>query len=577
MRHRISNGWMSAKLQARATGVRHFEPARWRFRWSGLIGFLGIVGILTHCEIAHGLAEERIGPDSDRQHPTTAQPGSFKGIVGPLKHPSRVYSRWVNGNENFYFKATPDEINELLDLFSKVRMRDHEVWIKPGTETVKSSADNVFDYNVSLQIISGIALALHPDKDTAETFEPRLTVYVGDDPALLKQLKLPDNAIVHCEIERAEIKGKATKPSRKNWYGCVQFDDSTPAVDMEHGLSTQVTLWDNAFGDGIPLTDVDRDGTFKAVFSEEELADLKRGKTWLTMTVGNRLTQPKKSDPRFPAALLALEREKAAPHKICRPQYYYYGRVLFEDGSPAILDPTPWPGAEIGVSVPYAGLAALDAEGYFKVVLQPDQFANLKARKPGKNIYCPTVDHNRSRATDAFPPELLSQDKAKAGVVRIAKPIFKPQYDLAKAPSLVGKPLPALTNFRIAPGPGDFDRQMVLLYFFDFQQRPSRHWMTQLLKQAEELKKGGVLVIAVQTSTVDRDVLESYVATNRVAFALGIIGTDEEKTRFDWGVKSQPWMILTDRHHIVRAEGFRLAELNGKLEAITMKTAAERL
>jgi hypothetical protein len=295
------------------------------------------------------------------------------------------------------------------------------------------------------------------------------------------------------------------------------------------------------------------------------------------MTVGNRLTQPKKSDPRFPAALLALEREKAAPHKIYRPQYYYYGRVLFEDGSPAILDPNPWPGAEIEVSFPYARPATLDAEGYFKVVLLPDQFANLKARKPSKNIYCPTVDRNRSRAADAFPPGLLSQDKAKAGVVRIAKPIFKPQYDLAKAPSLVGKPLPALTNFRIAPGPGDFDRQMVLLYFFDFQQRPSRHWMTQLLKQAAELKKAGVLVIAVQTSAVDRDVLESYVATNRVAFPVGIIGTDEEKTRFDWGVRSQPWMILTDRHHIVRAEGFRLAELNGKLNAITMKTAAGRL
>jgi len=418
---------------------------------------------------------------------------------------------------------------------------------------------------------------LHPDKDAAETFEPRLTVYVGDDLALLKQLKLPDNAIVHCEIEGPEVKGKVARPIRRTWYGCVQFDDSTPAVDMEHGLRTHITLWDNAFADGIPLGRVERDGSFKAVFSEEELANLKSGKSWLTMTVGNWATQPKKSDPRFLAALLALDKEKTTPHKISRPQYYYYGRVLFEDGSPAILDPKPWPGAEISLSFPYAAPARLDAEGYFKVVLEPEQFAKLKARKPDKNIYCPTVDRNGSRATDAFPPELLSQDKAKAGVVRIAKPIFKPEYDLAKAPSLVGKPLPALTNFRIAPAPGDFDGQMVLVYFFDLHQRPSRHWMTELLKQAGELKKTGLLVVAVQTSAVDRKVLESYAATNRIAFPLGIIGADEEKTRFDWGLKSQPWMILTDRQQVVRAEGFGLEELNGKLKAVTVETAARKL
>lgn len=427
MKNQIKNSQVSAKSTTSSFDRAHGERVFRRFHLSGLAAVVAILGLLACREIAHGFATEQIGPDSERQHPTTAQPGGFKGIVEPLKHPSRVYSRWVNGNENFYFKATPDEINELLDLFSKVRMRDHEVWIKPGTETVTSFANDVFDYNVSLQIISGIALALHPDKDAAETFEPRLTIYVGNDLAMLKRLKLPDNAIVHCKIEGAEVKGKLAKPSRKNWYACVQFDDSTPAVDMEHGLRTQITLWEDAFTDGIPLGNVDRDGTFKAVFSEQELAELKSGKTWLTMTVGNQLTQPKTSDPKFPAALLVLEKEKVTPHKISRPQYYYHGRVLFEDGSPAILDPKPWPSAEIEVNFPYAGPARLDAEGYFKVVLQPDQFADLKARKPQRNIYCPTDHPNRSRATEVFPPELLSQDKAKAGVMRIAKPSFKPQ------------------------------------------------------------------------------------------------------------------------------------------------------
>jgi len=44
-----------------------------------------------------------------------------------------------------------------------------------------------------------------------------------------------------------------------------------------------------------------------------------------------------------------------------------------------------------------------------------------------------------------------------------------------------------------------------------------------------------------------------------------MIQTDEEKTKFNWGLKAQPWLILTDRAHIVRAEGFALEELSQKL------------
>ena len=385
--------------------------------------FLSILGILALCERAHGMATEQIGPNTSNR-PIVVQPGWLKGIVEPLRHSSRVYSIWVNGNENFYFKTNPDEANELINLFSKARLRDHEVWIEPGTNSVKSFGGTVFDYNVSIQILSGIALFMSREQDTAETLEPRLTIYVGEDPSVLKQLKLPDNVTVRSKIEGVDIKGKLTKPSRKIWFGCVQFDDSTNAVDLEHSSSTQISLWDRDFQDCIPLATVNRDGILRAVFSDDELADLKSGKSWLTVTVGNFLTEPKKTDARFPGALLTLDKEKANPHKISRPQYYYYGRILFEDGSPPVLDPKPWPGAEINLDFAYAGRATLDAKGYFTVFLEPEQFAKLKAEKLRKNIYCPTDKQGQSSATDAFPPELLSQDKAKAGVVRIAKPAY---------------------------------------------------------------------------------------------------------------------------------------------------------
>jgi len=44
-----------------------------------------------------------------------------------------------------------------------------------------------------------------------------------------------------------------------------------------------------------------------------------------------------------------------------------------------------------------------------------------------------------------------------------------------------------------------------------------------------------------------------------------MVWADEKETIFAWGVKSLPWLILTDRKHIVRAEGFGLSELDEKL------------
>jgi hypothetical protein len=387
-----------------------------------------LLGILGLCGIVHGLATEQIGPDAD--HPTVAQPGWPKGIEEILRHPSRVYSVWCNGNENFYFKAAPGQINELLALFSKARLRDHEVRIETGKPSVKSFNNQVFEYNVSLPILDGIALFMTRGENNEDTLEPRLTICPGDDGVLLKQLKLPENVIVSDAVGNPGLQGKRAVPVRKAWYGRVQFEDSSPAADFEHGLSVHITFWEKDFKDGIRLAHVDREGFFKAVLSDQEIAGLEKGNPWLTMTVANWQTQAKKEDAKFPVQMLAREKEKAAPQKISRPKYYY-GRILFEDGAPPVLDPKRWPGAEIFVLFDYAGSVKPDAEGYFQVFLGPEQVEKLKAEKTRKNIYYPTGEKGSSTARYAFPAELLSQDKAKAGVVKIQKPVYKaPEKDM---------------------------------------------------------------------------------------------------------------------------------------------------
>ena len=85
-------------------------------------------------------------------------------------------------------------------------------------------------------------------------------------------------------------------------------------------------------------------------------------------------------------------------------------------------------------------------------------------------------------------------------------------------------------------------------------------------QKAEELKEKGVTLAAVQTSQVTEKTLNEWKKKNRIPFPLGSITADIEKIRFNWGVRSLPWLILTDRKHIVRGEGFGLLELHGKLE-----------
>jgi hypothetical protein len=329
----------------------------------------------------------------------------------------------VNGNENIYFKANPDEVSELLDLFSKARLRDHEVKIEFGKPTVSSFAKQSFEYNVKVELLSGIALFMLGRNDDARTLEPSMTIYLDADGALLGQIKIPENITVTSTAALPEIKVKRTLPQRKALFGRIQFDDGDEANGMERGISTRVTFWEKDSADGIELSRVDREGRFKLVLSDQEIAAIKNGDAWLTTTTGNFITKAKKEDAKFPFEKLTEQKDKVEAQKIPAPKYYW-GRIRFDDGTPPVLNPPPWPGADINVSFPYAGQARLDAEGYFQVYFEPQQLEELIKRRPQKNIYIPEQEQGRSRAQVVFPPQLLSQDKSKAGEVKIPKPQY---------------------------------------------------------------------------------------------------------------------------------------------------------
>ncbi|MEO1971139.1 MAG: hypothetical protein ABGX07_06265, partial [Pirellulaceae bacterium] len=169
-------------------------------------------------QVAFGAATERIGSDSkSKSYKTVPQPGWAGGLIRLPRHESRVYSRWVNGNEAFYFNSEPNEITDLITMFSRIRLRDHIVEVKHGKPEIRSFKKSRFVYNVHLNVEGGISLS-HRRSATAaaRTFEPVLTVYVGDadSHASLESFEWPRNLIVRNIISDLSLSSPAEQPKR---------------------------------------------------------------------------------------------------------------------------------------------------------------------------------------------------------------------------------------------------------------------------------------------------------------------------------------------------------------------------
>ena len=106
---------------------------------------------------------------------------------------------------------------------------------------------------------------------------------------------------------------------------------------------------------------------------------------------------------------------------------------------------------------------------------------------------------------------------------------------------------------------------MILVCVFDMSLRSSQKCIAQLVKQAGALRQRGVCVCTVQGWPIGQDVLDEWSKENGYPFPVGMMSGDVKAAQMKWGVRSMPWLILTDRDHVVRAEGFGLAQLADKI------------
>jgi len=135
-----------------------------------------------------------------------------------------------------------------------------------------------------------------------------------------------------------------------------------------------------------------------------------------------------------------------------------------------------------------------------------------------------------------------------------------------KGASLKGRPLQAWKDLGISLL-ADTEGKLLLLCFWDVGQRPSRYCVTQLAAQVGSLKEKGVTVVAIQAAGTGEGTLTRWVQENRIPFPIGSIPGDIDKIRSAWGVTSLPHLILTDKKHMVVAEGFGVNDLDKQIEA----------
>ncbi len=147
--------------------------------------------------------------------------------------------------------------------------------------------------------------------------------------------------------------------------------------------------------------------------------------------------------------------------------------------------------------------------------------------------------------------------------------VFLGRNEVGREPEpLLDKPLPDIKTVLGAGDPNQVQDKPMLICFIDMQQRPSRNTVVQLSKQVEPLRQKGIVVTMVQTVPVDDTALKAWAKEANVPCPVTMMQADEDKLRRAWGVQGLPWLVLADKNHLVRAEGFGVDEIESRLASL---------
>ena len=108
--------------------------------------------------------------------------------------------------------------------------------------------------------------------------------------------------------------------------------------------------------------------------------------------------------------------------------------------------------------------------------------------------------------------------------------------------------------------------KMVLLCFWEMGEPNSEQLARALNERQESLAERGMAVVLVEACAATRAKLKSWAEENKIAFPVGSFRErDVKPLRQNWVIQRLPWLVLTDKEHVVIAEGLGLYELDDRM------------
>ena len=140
--------------------------------------------------------------------------------------------------------------------------------------------------------------------------------------------------------------------------------------------------------------------------------------------------------------------------------------------------------------------------------------------------------------------------------------------DTVTGRTLIGKTIPGFEDITTDFSKEQAQGKSLLICFWDYEQRPSRNCVLELNKRAADLKQKDIETITIQIAKIDQQTIDNWLKEYEIKLTTGAGGENESKIRYDWAIKSLPWLILTNKSHTVIEEGFGINELDEKIDSL---------
>jgi hypothetical protein len=101
-----------------------------------------------------------LGMETFGNAPAVQQADWAEGILAVVNLKSRVYSRWVNGNESFFYRGDAGALNEALKKYAAVKDDVRRLILLPGSGETRSFARKPVAFDWELHVPSGIYKAM---------------------------------------------------------------------------------------------------------------------------------------------------------------------------------------------------------------------------------------------------------------------------------------------------------------------------------------------------------------------------------------------------------------------------------